>query len=129
MEDIFLDYQNKIITGKSTLIDEYSSRKNIPASWVTGVDATVQELINIILDEFEEAGFDLEELPMENVLERFLTYKPVISVPVEYTQLQNAKTMIEKQIAATEVNEYTLDIIEKMKGTLDTISSAMKGYK
>ena len=129
MEDIFLDYQNKIITGKSTLIDEYSSRENIPASWVTGVDATVQELINTILDEFEEAGFDLEELPMQNVLERFLTYKPVISVPVEYTQLQNAKTMIEKQIAATEVNEYTLDIIEKMKGTLDTISSAMKGYK
>lgn len=129
MEDIFLDYQNKIITGKSTLIDEYSSRENIPASWVTGVDATVQELINTILDEFEEAGFDLEELPMENVLERFLTYKPVISVPVEYTQLQNAKIMIEEQIAATEVNEYTLDIIEKMKATLDTVSSAMKGYK
>ena len=129
MEDIFLDYQNKIITGKSTLLEEYSTRKNIPKSWVSCVDITIQELINTILDEFEEAGFDLEELPMQNVLERFLTYKPVISVPVEYTQLQNAKTMIEKQIAATEVNEYTLDIIKKMKGTLDSISSAMKGYK
>ena len=129
MEDIFLDYQNKIITGKSTLLEEYSTRKNIPKSWVSCVDTTIQELINTILDEFEEAGFDLEELPLENVLERFLTYKPVITVPVEYTQLQNAKILIENQIAATPMNEYTLEIIEQMKGTLDTISATMKGYK
>lgn len=129
MEDIFLDYQNKKITGDSTLQEEYSRRTETKKEWVECEDITIHQLINRILDEFEDAGFDLEMLPMENVLERFLTYKPVINVPSEYTQLQNAKILIENQIASIEVNEHTIDMVQQMKGTLGTVLSAIKGYK
>ncbi|MEC8365270.1 MAG: hypothetical protein VXZ51_04830 [Actinomycetota bacterium] len=129
MKTIFVDYQNQIITGDSKLKDEYASRKGVNPAWVSCEDITITELINSILDEFEEAGFDLNILPMENILDRFMSFEPKTVIPEEYTQLMNAKTMIENQIASTKETEYTIDIISTMNATLSSINDAIKGYK
>ena len=129
MEQIFFDYQNKDITGDTKLQEEYARRKGVNQAWVRCEDITVRQLINNILDEFEEAGFDLEILPIENVLERFLSFKPETVVPIDYIQLQNAKTLIEEQISKTEVTEFTAQSISTMKDTLDSVNEALKGYK
>ena len=129
MKEIFLDYQCEKITGNVTLAEEYAKRNDVPILWVECENITVQQLINRILDDYEEAGFDLDNLPMENVLEKFVTYKPKISIPKEYIQLQDAKLFIEKQIESTEVNEHTLDAISQMKQILDSVIVAMKELK
>ena len=129
MEQIFLDYQNKKITGETKLQDEYASRKRVNSSWVKCADITIHKLINNILDEFEEAGFDLNILPMENILDRFLTFEPRIEIPIEYTQLMNAKSMIENQIANTKETEFTVEAIATMKASLSSVNAAIKGYK
>ena len=129
MESIFLDYQDKRITGDSKLQEEYARRKEVNKDWVHCTDITIHELINNILDEFEEAGFDLNTLPIENVLSRFVAYEPEIKIPKEYIQLQDAKNLIETQLAATEESEHTINAIASMKSTLNLVNEAIKGYK
>ena len=129
MEDIFSDYQNKFISGDSKLKDEYASRRDANPAWVVCKDITIRQLINDILDEFEEAGFDLENLPIENVIDRFASFEPKIKIPVDFLQLQEAKIMIEDQIASTEESDLTADAISSMKSALDAVNEAIKGYK
>ena len=129
MESIFLAYQNETITGNTKLQEEYAQRKGIKKQWVHCEDISVRQLIDKILDEFEEAGFDLDTLPMENVLSRFLAFEPRIEIPTEYIQLQEAKKLIENQISNTKATEHTLDAIASMKSTLHLVNEAIKGYK
>jgi len=129
MQSIFLAYQNKTITGHAKLQEEYARVKGVKKEWVRCHDISVRQLIDEILDEFEDAGFDLDTLPMENVLSRFLTFEPKIEIPHEYIQLQDAKTLIENQISNTKEAEYTKDVIASMKSALQSVNEAIKGYK
>lgn len=129
MESIFLAYQDGTITGNTKLQEEYARVKGAKKEWVHCKDISVRQLIDQILDEFEDAGFDLDTLPMENVLSRFMTFEPKIEIPREYIQLQDAKTLIENQINNTEETEHTKAAIASMKSALQSVNEAIKGYK
>lgn len=129
MESIFLAYQDGTITGNTKLQEEYAQVKGAKKEWVHCKDISVRQLIDQILDEFEDAGFDLDTLPMENVLSRFMTFEPKIEIPQEYIQLQDAKTLIENQIGNTEETEHTKAAIASMKSALHAVNEAIKGYK
>ena len=106
MEQIFKDYQDGKITGNEKLQELYAQRKDHPISWVHCRNTTIKDLVNQICDDFETAGFDLDSLPIENILDKFLEYEPQIVIPPKYHALVEAKETIKSQIKSIESIEH-----------------------
>jgi hypothetical protein len=98
MNQIFQDYHDGNITGNEKLRELFAQREDQPISWVQCKDITIKDLVNQICDDFEAAGFDLDNLPIENIRDKFLEYQPKVVVPPKYRLLVEAKETIKSQI-------------------------------
>lgn len=98
MDQIFQDYYDGVIDGDDLLRETYATYHNVPTKWLECEAITVKDLVNRICDDFESNGFDLEELPLVNIREKFIEYEPVVRVPLEYTQLLDAKQQAQEQL-------------------------------
>ena len=123
MDQIFQDYYDGVIDGDESLKETYATYQNVPTKWIQCEDTSVKGLINRICDDFESNGFDLDELPLENIREKFLEYEPVVRVPPEYKQLLDAKKQAEEQLSVLKLdpNFSKLDSYERIVHHIETM--------
>lgn len=131
MEKIFKDYQDGTITGNEKLQEIFAQREGQPLSWVHCRNITIKDLVNQICDDFESAGFDLDDLPIENILDKFLEYKPQIIVPPKYHSLVEAKETIKYQIQEIQSIEHVepeqlTSILSKFYAAIQEIDKQIK---
>lgn len=105
MDQIFQDYVDKIIDGEDKLKDAFATYSNTSVKWIKCEDITVAGLVDQICDDFESAGFDLDDLPIDNIKERFIDFKPEVKIPQEYIELDEAKRYVEQQMLQLKSNE------------------------
>ena len=133
MDQIFQDYYDKILTGDELLKEIYGTYRNVPLKWVQCENITIKALVNRICDDFESNGFDLDDLPIVNIREKFMDYEPVVRVPPEWEQLVEAKALCEKELKSIRNNEYLMkhetinEIISHFEGTIVSIDNKLKG--
>jgi len=132
MDQIFHDYYDKILTGDEKLQEIYATYENQPVSWVHCENITIRELVNKICDEFEDAGFDLDELPLENIKDKFMEFEPKVIVPEQYKYLIAAKNRLKEQFALLKnienlVNdEHHQAILNKFSDSIKEIDRQIK---
>ena len=132
LDQIFQDYSDEVIDGTEKLKETYATYTNTPVKWVRCEDISVKNLVNRICDEFETAGFDLHDVPIETIRDRFIETKVTVDTPTQYIGLNEAKQYVEERLAnfrATEAfqNHPSADLIESdLKAALETIISKMK---
>ena len=132
MDQIFHDYYDKILTGDEKLQEIYATYENQPVSWVHCDDITIKELTNRICDEFEDAGFDLDELPLENIKDKFIEFEPKIIVPEQYKSLIAAKNRVKEQFELLKnienlvEDEHHQAILNKFSDILKEIDKQIK---
>ena len=133
MDQIFQDYYDKVITGDELLSEIYGTYHNIPIKWIECEQTTVKDLVNRICDTFESNGFDLDDLPIVNIREKFIDYQPVVRVPPEWEQLLDAKALCERELQVIRDNEQLMKhesiekIISHFEGTIVSIDNKLKG--
>ena len=131
LDQIFQDYYDEIIDGDRKLSELYGTYTNTPVKWIQCEDITIKDLINRICDNFEEAGHDLNEVPIDSIREKFLDTLVKVDTPSQYIGLNDAKLYVEEKLAnfhSIEAfrNHPERETVEKnLKDTLDTIISKM----
>lgn len=131
MYQIFQDYNDNILDGDITLKDAYSRYHNVSVKWLKCENITIKSLLNRICDEFESNGFDLDELPLENIRDSFVKHAPVVSVPLEYTQLTEAKQYTISQLDSIKQNETLMSlpdissVIAQIESTIESIDNEL----
>ena len=132
LDQIFQDYWDKVIDGTEKLSEVYGTYTNTPTKWITCEDITVKNLINRICDDFEDAGHDLNDVPIEKIRDIFLDTPIDVETPTQYIGLNEAKLYVEEKLAnfhSTEGlrNHPEAATVEKnLKNALDGIISKMK---
>ena len=132
LDQIFQDYSDEIIDGNEKLSEAYATYTNTPLKWVRCEDITVKNLVNRICDEFESAGYDLNDVPIESIRDKFLETKVEVDTPTQYTGLNEAKQYVEERLANFRSNEAfknhpEADVVESnLKGALEAIITKMK---
>ena len=133
MDQIFQDYYDRILTGDELLKEIYGTYHDIPLKWIDCEEITIKGLVNRICDDFESNGFDLDELPIVNIREKFIDHKPVVRVPPEWEQLMEAKALCETELKVIRNNENLMahdnidKIISHFEGTIASIDNKLKG--
>ena len=133
LDQIFQDYCDKAIDGNERLNETYARYANTPVKWIQCEDISVKNLINRICDDFEAAGFDLDDLPLDNIREKFIATNVATETPQEYIELGKAKIYIEEKlkdlhsIDALKDHPQAATIQGNLKETLDKIRLSMKG--
>lgn len=133
MDQIFQDYYDKVLTGDELLKEIYGTYHNVPLKWIECEQITVKGLVNRICDDFESNGFDLDDLPIVNIREKFIDYEPVVRVPPEWEQLLEAKALCETELQVIRNNEQLMKhesiekIISHFEGTIVSIDNKLKG--
>ena len=132
LDQIFQDYCDRVIDGNEKLAEVYGTYTNTPVRWLKCEDITVKNLVNRICDDFEEAGHDLNEVPIETIREKFLETSVEVDTPSQYLGLNDAKLYVEEKLAnfhAIEAfqNHPERETVQKnLKEALDTIINKMK---
>ena len=133
MDQIFQDYYDKILTGDELLKEIYATYKDVPTKWVDCEHVTIKSLVNRICDDFESNGFDLDDLPIVNIREKFIDFEPVVRVPPEWEQLLEAKQLAETQLSDLKNNELFMKhedigkIIAHIETTIVSIDNKLQG--
>ena len=133
MDQIFQDYYDKVITGDELLKEIYGTYHNVPLKWIECEHITIKALVNRICDDFESNGFDLDDLPIVNIREKFTDYEPVVRVPPEWEQLLEAKRLAESQLSDLKNNELFMKqdginkIITHIETTIVSIDNKLQG--
>ena len=133
MDQIFQDYYDKVLTGDELLKEIYGTYLYVPLKWIECEQITVKGLVNRICDDFESNGFDLDDLPIVNIREKFIDYEPVVRVPPEWEQLLEAKALCETELQVIRNNEQLMKhesiekIISHFEGTIVSIDNKLKG--
>ena len=127
MDQIFQDYHDMILTGDEFLKDIYGTYHDIPLKWIECEHITVKALVNRICDDFESNGFDLDELPLVNIREKFIEYEPVVRTPPEYAQLVDAKNQAKEQLSIlkTDENLRKSDSYDKIISHIETMITSI----
>ena len=127
MDQIFQDYHDMILTGDEFLKDIYGTYHDIPLKWIQCEHITVKALVNRICDDFESNGFDLDELPLVNIREKFIEYEPVVRTPPEYAQLVDAKNQAKEQLSIlkTDENLRKSDSYDKIISHIETMITSI----
>ena len=131
MDQIFQDYHDGILSGDEKLKEVYGTYHNTPLKWIECEDITIRSLLNRICDDFEDEGFDLDELPMVNIRDKFIDYKPVVRVPPEWEQLLEAKKVAETELTKLRTSESFMkiegiqDVICTIERTIDSIDNKL----
>lgn len=132
MDQIFQDYYDKVITGDELLAEIYGTYHNVPLKWIECESVTIKSLVNRICDDFESNGFDLDDLPIVNIRERFIDYEPVVRVPPEWEQLVEAKRLAESQLKDLKSNDLFMkqenisEIIAHIETTIVSIDNKLQ---
>ena len=133
LDQIFHDYHDEVIDGNEKLAVVYGTYTNTPIKWIICEDITVKKLVNRICDEFEASGYDLHEVPIDKIRERFITTDLRVDTPSQYIGLNKAKTYIEENLANFQSNEAFRNhpdaemVVSNMKQALDNIILEIKG--
>ena len=131
MDQIFQDYYDKILTGDELLKEIYGTYHDVPLKWIECEHITIKSLVNRICDDFESNGFDLDDLPIVNIREKFQDHEPVVRVPPEWEQLVEAKSLCERELKVIKNSEElmkleTIDkIISHFEGTIASIDNKL----
>lgn len=127
MDQIFQDYHDMILTGDEFLKEIYGTYQDVPLKWIECEHITIKSLVNRICDDFESNGFDLDELPLDNIREKFIECEPVVRVPPEYTQLVAAKNQAKEQLEAIKADENlkAIDSYDKIVGHIETMIASI----
>ena len=131
MDQIFQDYHDGILSGDEKLKEIYGTYHDTPLKWIECEDITIRNLLNRICDDFEGQGFDLDELPMVNIRDKFIDYEPVVRVPPEWEQLLEAKKLAESELSKLRLNESLMtingiaDVISTIERTIDSIDNKL----
>ena len=99
LDQIFQDYCDEVIDGNEKLSEVYATYSNTPVKWIKCEDITVKNLVNRICDDFEEAGNDLNEVPIDMIREKFLDTTLKVDTPSQYIGLNEAKLYVEEKLA------------------------------
>jgi len=105
LDQIFQDYWDKVISGEDKIKEVYATYSNTPSNWICCEDITVKDLVNRICDEFEDAGYDLNDVPIGTIRDRFINFEISVEIPTQYTGLNDVKLYIEKQLDIFNSNE------------------------
>ena len=122
MDQIFQDYYDKVISGDEMLKEIYGTYHDVPLKWIECEHITIKALVNRICDDFESNGFDLDDLPIVNIREKFIDHEPVVRVPPEWEQLLEAKRLCENELVNIQNNESLMSL-----GTVEAIISHIEG--
>ena len=132
LDQIFQDYWDEVIDGNGKLKEIYGTYTNTPTKWISCEDITVKSLVNRICDEFEDAGHDLNEVPITKIRDRFVQTEIIVDTPSQYVGLNEAKLYVEEKLAnfhsveALKNHPEAESIEENLKGALQSIVSKMK---
>ena len=131
MDQIFHDYHDRILTGDELLKEVYATYNNVSIKWLECENITIRDLVNRICNDYEDEGFDLDELPLVNIRERFMDFTPIVRVPPEYEQLVDAKNKSKEQLISITENKSLMnvpgiqDVIKQIKDTIESIDQEL----
>ena len=125
MDQIFQDYFDKILTGDELLKEVYGTYHNLPLKWIECEHITIKSLVNRICDDFESNGFDLDDLPIVNIREKFIDLEPTVRVPSEWKQLLEAKQRCETELNKIKTNDQMMSM-ERIDETIGHIETTIE---
>lgn len=132
LDQIFHDYCDKVIDGNESIKETYGTYTNTPTKWIQCEDITVKALVNRICDAFESSGYDLTEVPIYNIRDKFVDTPIRTQTPSEYISLNEAKSYVEEQlenfqsIEALQNHPNAEEMQKSLTSALESIISSMK---
>ena len=115
---------------ESTLLSEaYSEITGIKLEWIVCEDCTIKEKCHRICDQLELEGYDLDNLSIRFIEDKFVDVKFSIDYPKEYLRLietlEYVRGQRKKLLEFSHTDDKTLKLIE---AHILTLEQEIKGY-